>query len=107
MFDARTLLHDLKTNHTTKNAHTNEQLYKHKHKWEYTHSSNISSASNITDIGYDNFNVVSIQSTARPGCIIELDKLADSNEYWQKADLCHVYQEELVYKKASNGRYFK
>ena len=57
-----------------------------------------------TNIGFDCFDVVSIQSTARPGCIIELDQLADSCGSWTKADLFHVYQESLlVQRPAASG----
>ena len=60
-------------------------------------NSSLSIGSSITtDIAYDSFNVVSIQSTARPGCIIELDRVANSNGHWVKADLFHVYQEGLI-----------
>lgn len=80
VFDARTLLHDLQNQDCTKSAKST------------------TSNSNTTDIPFDCFNVVSIQSTARPGCIIDLEKLADSNGNWIKADLFHVYQECLVTK---------
>jgi hypothetical protein len=60
-------------------------------------SSTISTGSRTTtDIPYDSFNVVSIQSTARPGCIIELENVADSNGHWVKSDLFHIYQEGLI-----------
>lgn len=52
--------------------------------------------SRTTDVPFNHFNVVSIQSTARPGCIIELDKVADSLHNWNKALLFHVYQEKLI-----------
>jgi len=88
VFDARTLLHDLKQkNMQQKGAGID-------HKKGISTSSSMFSIT--TDIPYDNFNVISIQSTARPGCIIELDKLVDSNENWSKADLFHVYQEDLI-----------
>ena len=79
VFDARTLLHDLQSIH----------------KEEYA-PQKMPAMSNTTDIPMDSFNVVSIQSTARPGCIIELERLVDSNGMWTKADLFHVYQEGLV-----------
>lgn len=88
VFDARTLLHDLKQ--------------KQKPDYKKTISSSSSTFSITTDIPFDNFNVISIQSTARPGCIIELDKLVDSNENWSKADLFHVYQEDLIHNVKRN-----
>lgn len=103
VFDARTLLHDIKNHKSTFPTSATERLIKLRNKYESTFSSN-SSVSNITDIGYDNFNVISIQSTARPGCIIELEKIADSDENWNKADLYHVYQEDLISKKSHQNQ---
>ncbi len=70
--------------------------------------SNASAMSNITDIAYDNFNVVSIQSTARPGCIIELERVVDSDCNWSKADLFHVFQENLIFAgKDQSSKFFE
>ncbi len=85
VFDARTLLHDLK-----------QQKQNTQTDYRKGMSTSSSMFSVTTDIPFDNFNVISIQSSARPGCIIELDKLVDSNENWSKADLFHVYQEDLI-----------
>lgn len=40
----------------------------------------------------EGFNIVSLQSTARPGCIIELDAIADAVADWQHTQLLHVFQ---------------
>jgi hypothetical protein len=74
--------------------HQQKQQTQNEYRKGMSTSSSIFSVT--TDIPFDNFNVISIQSSARPGCIIELDKLVDSNENWSKADLFHVYQEDLV-----------
>ncbi|CAC5419373.1 DMXL [Mytilus coruscus] len=42
------------------------------------------------------FNIISLQSSARPGCIIELEPLADAKQNWQKTQLLHVFQEQLL-----------
>ncbi|XP_060557818.1 dmX-like protein 2 isoform X5 [Ruditapes philippinarum] len=47
------------------------------------------------------FNVVSVQSSARPGCIIELDAFTDTQQIWQSTQLLHVFQEPLVTGKSS------
>lgn len=48
--------------------------------------------------------MVSIQSTARPGCIIELEQLADSaGSGWSKADLFHIYQEGFILTSSNNN----
>ncbi|CAF0710194.1 unnamed protein product [Brachionus calyciflorus] len=95
VFDARTLLHE--QNKDSSNTST-----------KLTTSSSISSsidssigASNTTEIPFNCFDIVSIQSTARPGCIIELEKLVDSSNIsnWTKADLFHIYHENLINDK--------
>jgi hypothetical protein len=119
VFDGRTLLHDLKKKKTgsissgggvdTTSAHTgtNEKLRRLKHKYESTLSS-ASVLSSVTDIAYDNFNVISIQSTARPGCILELDRCVDSEANWTKADLFHVFQENLLFAaKDQRSKFFE
>ncbi|CAG0916295.1 unnamed protein product [Notodromas monacha] len=47
---------------------------------------------NITDA----INIVSQQSTARPGCIIQLDAIADATHDWQNTEFLHVFQEQLI-----------
>lgn len=47
---------------------------------------------NLSDI----FNVVSEQSTARPGCIIQLDTIIDATHDWQNTQFLHVFQEGLI-----------
>jgi hypothetical protein len=86
VFDARTLLHDLQR----QASHDDPPVLG-------KFSSNTTTTTRTTtDIPYDSFNVVSIQSTARPGCIIELENVADSQGHWVKSDLFHIYQEGLV-----------
>lgn len=40
--------------------------------------------------------IVSQQSTARPGCIIQLDGIADATHDWQNTQFLHVFQEQLI-----------
>lgn len=92
VFDARTLLQEyskpfLKCSKTATSSSISSYL---------SNDSSIG-VSNTTEIPNNSFNIVSIQSTARPGCIIELEKLADSTlSNWTKADLFHIYQENLI-----------
>ncbi|XP_070175544.1 dmX-like protein 2 isoform X2 [Littorina saxatilis] len=44
----------------------------------------------------DMFNLVSLQSSARPGCILELEPINDATADWQNIQLLHVFQEPLV-----------
>lgn len=94
VFDARTLLHDLLTNKTSPQQPVATSP---------TKVPNSLSFSSTKDIPFDSFNVVSIQSTARPGCIIELEQLPDSGDSgWSKADLFHIYQEGFVVSSTSD-----
>ncbi|XP_069481661.1 dmX-like protein 1 isoform X2 [Ambystoma mexicanum] len=43
------------------------------------------------------FNIISQQSTARPGCIIELDAITDL--HGRKTQLLHVFQEDFIFGK--------
>ncbi|ELU10253.1 hypothetical protein CAPTEDRAFT_201231 [Capitella teleta] len=36
------------------------------------------------------------QSTARPGCILEMDAICDARQDWQHIQLMHIFQEQLV-----------
>lgn len=45
---------------------------------------------------HDKIKIVSQQSTARPGCIIQLDAIADATHDWQNTQLLHVFQEQLI-----------
>ncbi|XP_052281684.1 dmX-like protein 2 isoform X4 [Dreissena polymorpha] len=47
------------------------------------------------------FNIVSVQSSARPGCIIELEAFTEDNQLWVENQLLHVFQEPLVTGKSS------
>lgn len=44
----------------------------------------------------DIFNIVSLQSTAHPGCIIQLESIVDAKQDWQETQLLHVFQEQLL-----------
>ncbi|XP_058066512.1 dmX-like protein 1 [Anopheles bellator] len=45
---------------------------------------------------HDRFKIVSQQSTARPGCIIQLDAIDDATHDWQNTQFLHVFQEQLI-----------
>ncbi|CAB0020600.1 unnamed protein product [Nesidiocoris tenuis] len=45
---------------------------------------------------HDRIKIVSQQSTARPGCIIQLDAIADACHDWQNTQLLHVFQSQLI-----------
>ncbi|KAG5673298.1 hypothetical protein PVAND_003358 [Polypedilum vanderplanki] len=52
---------------------------------------------------HDKIKIVSQQSTARPGCIIQLDAIADATHDWQNTQLLHVFQEQLVTRERGDS----
>ncbi len=42
------------------------------------------------------FKIVSLQSTARPGAVLELSPIVDARQDWAKTQLLHVFQEQLI-----------
>ncbi|XP_075227186.1 rabconnectin-3 alpha isoform X2 [Lycorma delicatula] len=45
---------------------------------------------------HDRIKIVSQQSTARPGCVIQLDAISDATHDWQNTQFLHVFQEQLI-----------
>uniref|UniRef100_A0A182NDD9 RAVE complex protein Rav1 C-terminal domain-containing protein n=1 Tax=Anopheles dirus TaxID=7168 RepID=A0A182NDD9_9DIPT len=54
------------------------------------------SAGLMPPILHDKIKIVSQQSTARPGCIIQLDAIDDATHDWQNTQFLHVFQEQLI-----------
>ena len=50
------------------------------------------------------FKVVSLQSTSRPGCILELSGISSAVHDWQNTQLLHVFQEQLIRGESSAYR---
>ena len=44
----------------------------------------------------DVFRIVSLQSTSRPGCILELPGISNAVHDWQNTQLLHVFQDQLI-----------
>lgn len=80
VIDARTLLADLSFRDHRKNE-DNET------------ASDLSSFNQESIL--ENINIVSQQSTARPGCIIQLETISEAIQ-WQNTTFLHVYQEQLI-----------
>lgn len=70
----------------------------------YSDSANMTGTSDDTssDLGgihvnlHQVFKIVSLQSTSRPGCILELDAISDATHDWQHTQLLHIFQEKLL-----------
>ncbi|XP_046141550.1 dmX-like protein 2 isoform X4 [Osmia bicornis bicornis] len=59
-------------------------------------STDISSDDGIRHSIHDKIKIVSQQSTARPGCVIQLDAISDATHDWQNTQFLHVFQEQLI-----------
>ncbi|XP_065333652.1 dmX-like protein 2 isoform X2 [Cloeon dipterum] len=67
----------------------------------------ISEESSMDDGGkhaslHNKIKIVSQQSTARPGCVIQLDAIADATHDWQNTQFLHVFQEQLIIGQKSD-----
>ncbi|XP_057663826.1 dmX-like protein 1 isoform X3 [Diorhabda carinulata] len=80
VIDARTLLADLSFKEN-RNNEDNETV------------SDLSSINQESIL--ENINIVSQQSTSRPGCIIQLETISEAIK-WQNTTFLHVYQEQLI-----------
>ncbi|KAK0178125.1 hypothetical protein PV328_002103 [Microctonus aethiopoides] len=59
-------------------------------------STDISSDDGLKNSIHDRIKIVSQQSTARPGCVIQLDAICDATHDWQNTQFLHVFQEQLI-----------
>lgn len=80
VIDARTLLADLSFKENRRNDDNESE-------------SDLSSINQESLL--ENINIVSQQSTSRPGCIIQLETISEAIQ-WQNTTFLHVYQEQLI-----------
>ncbi|KAK9294166.1 hypothetical protein QLX08_011144 [Tetragonisca angustula] len=59
-------------------------------------STDMSSDDSMRHSIHDRIKIVSQQSTARPGCVIQLDAISDATHDWQNTQFLHVFQEQLI-----------
>ncbi|XP_026847140.1 dmX-like protein 2 [Drosophila persimilis] len=89
VIDARTLLAEISCSENLNTLHKSHSL-----------SSMISNASSTMKAQrsalHDKLKVVSQQSTARPGCILQLDAISDAKHDWQNTQFLHVFQAQLI-----------
>ncbi|KAG7196962.1 hypothetical protein KM043_000228 [Ampulex compressa] len=67
-------------------------------------STDISSDDGVRQSIHDKIKIVSQQSTARPGCVIQLDAIADATHDWQNTQFLHVFQEQLISGERSDEK---
>ncbi|XP_052752135.1 dmX-like protein 1 isoform X3 [Galleria mellonella] len=88
VIDARTLLAEIATSERRHNDVT-----------QHHDTMSLSSESTLEEGGiplHDRIKIVSQQSTARPGAIIQLHAIADATHDWHNTQLLHVFQEQLI-----------
>ncbi|CAB3244524.1 unnamed protein product [Arctia plantaginis] len=87
VIDARTLLAEIATS-------------ERRHKDVLHDTMSMSSESTLEEGGgvplHDRIKIVSQQSTARPGAVIQLHAIADATHDWHNTQLLHVFQEQLI-----------
>ena len=95
VIDARTLLAEM--NSATKLASTNKKNIMETSMMSMS-SEGSSAALHIAHATklHDKFRIVSTQSTARPGAVIELEPIEDATQDWQNTMLLHAFQEQLI-----------
>ncbi|KAL7295893.1 hypothetical protein TKK_0010937 [Trichogramma kaykai] len=69
-------------------------------------SSDVSSDDGMHHALHDRIQIVSQQSTARPGCVIQLDAISDATHDWQNTQFLHVFQEQLITGERSDEKTF-
>lgn len=67
-------------------------------------SSDVSSDDGVRHSIHDRIKIVSQQSTARPGCVIQLDAISDATHDWQNTQFLHVFQEQLITGERSDEK---
>lgn len=89
VIDARTLLAEVSASERRDHRRRQDSMI--------SMSTDCSSDNGMTVHGLcDKIKIVSQQSTARPGCVIQLDAIADATHDWQNTQFLHVFQEQLI-----------
>ncbi|XP_012281901.1 dmX-like protein 2 isoform X2 [Orussus abietinus] len=67
-------------------------------------STDMSSDDGVRHSIHDRIKIVSQQSTARPGCVIQLEAISDATHDWQNTQFLHVFQEQLITGERNDER---
>ncbi|XP_053676697.1 dmX-like protein 1 [Anopheles nili] len=87
VIDARTLLAEISSS---------ERRFRRMDSLMSLSTESSENAAMVPPILHDKIKIVSQQSTARPGCIIQLDAIDDATHDWQNTQFLHVFQEQLI-----------
>lgn len=89
VIDARTLLAEISSSERRHRMMTDSMM-------SLSTESSINEGMHHQSPLHDKIKIVSQQSTARPGCIIQLDAIDDATHDWQNTQFLHVFQEQLI-----------
>ncbi|XP_037805529.1 dmX-like protein 2 [Lucilia sericata] len=89
VIDARTLLAEISASECVTKLQKSESV-------SSLYSNASSTIKGLKSAIHDKLKVVSQQSTARPGCIIQLDPISDAKHDWQNTQFLHVFQAQLI-----------
>ncbi|XP_060804377.1 dmX-like protein 2 isoform X1 [Amyelois transitella] len=89
VIDARTLLAEIETSERRHN-----DVMQHHDTMSMSSESTLEEGSGVPL--HDRIKIVSQQSTARPGAIIQLHAIADATHDWHNTQMLHVFQEQLI-----------
>nr|XP_036221657.1 dmX-like protein 2 [Bactrocera oleae] len=89
VIDARTLLAEISSSENV------NYLYKSNSMTSIYSNASSTFKTRKTNI-HEKLKVVSQQSTARPGCIIQLDPISEAKHDWQNTQFLHVFQAQLI-----------
>jgi hypothetical protein len=98
VIDARTLLSEMNSAMALKLASSNKKNIMEDSMMSMSSedgSSHLAHLAHATKL-HDKFRIVSTQSTARPGAVIELQPIEDATQDWQNTMLLHAFQEQLI-----------
>ncbi|XP_055346416.1 dmX-like protein 2 isoform X2 [Paramacrobiotus metropolitanus] len=70
---------------------------------ESTVSNASSAGQSLPEEQMDMFNIVSLQSSARPGCILALDHVNEAKHDWQNTQFLHIFHEHVLRGKTSDS----
>ena len=88
--DARTLLAEMNQGNPKQNIMESSLM-----SMSSQGSSNIGNLAHAAKL-QEKFKIVSKQSSARPGAIIELEAIGDAIQDWQNTMLLHTFQDQVI-----------
>ncbi|XP_040565654.1 dmX-like protein 2 isoform X5 [Lepeophtheirus salmonis] len=92
VIDARALLAEINSASRRNRMKKNEDLMSHSSDDDSTNPG----AETLDNLS-DNFNIVSTQSSSKPGCVIQLKSIDDASHNWANTLLLHAFQGKLAF----------